>query len=357
MPPSRPRPALRAAILALGMAVVACTTGSSAGTSPGASAGSVGCGGSSGCTELKVGLGYLGSVQFAPFYLAQEAGYYAAAGLSVAFQNQIDPNLVTLVGQGAIDIGVADGTSVIPAVSQGIPIRYVATIYGTFPSIVFAKASSGIRTAADLKGRKLGIPGRYGSSWVMLQALLSSVHLTPDDVTIVEYPEFGQGVALQQGAVDAATGFANNEPVQLERSGTKAVVLHVDNVIALPGPGLIAGTATLTSKEAAIRAFVAATLRAMNEITTNPSKGVDAAIAAVPELAQDRALQEAILKATIETWRSPRTDTQGLGAIDEAGWSASIEYLTQLKLVAGPVTLDQLVRTDLLPTPVGAGPS
>ena len=40
-----------------------------------------------------------------------------------------------------VDIGMSDGTSVIPAVSQGIPVRYIATVYGQFPSIVFAKAS------------------------------------------------------------------------------------------------------------------------------------------------------------------------------------------------------------------------
>ena len=138
----------------------------------------------------------------------------------MTFQNRIDPDLVALVGQGAVDLGLADGTSVIPAVSQGIPIRYLATIYGQFPSIVFGKASSGIRPRPTSKGRKIGIPGRYGSSWIMLQALLQSANLTPDDVEIVEYPDFGQGAAVAQGAVDAATGFANNEPVQLERTGT-----------------------------------------------------------------------------------------------------------------------------------------
>jgi NitT/TauT family transport system substrate-binding protein len=167
--------------------------------------------------KLTVGLGYIPSVQFAQFYLAQQAGYYREAGLEVEFQNRIDPDLIALVGQGALDVGIADGTSVIPAVSQGIPIKYVATIYGKFPSIVFAKESAGIADAADLTGRKIGIPGRYGSSWVMLQALLGSAGLTPEDVQVVEYPDFGQGAAVAQGAVDAATGFANNEPIQLER--------------------------------------------------------------------------------------------------------------------------------------------
>jgi putative riboflavin transport system substrate-binding protein len=327
--------------LPLVLAVLLSSCGPQPGGSPAASAGS---------TPLTVGLGYIPSVQFAPFYLADQAGYYRDAGLRVTFQNKIDPDLVTLVGQGAIDIGVADGTSVIPAVSQGIPIRYIATIYGTYPSIVFAKESSGISTAADLRGRKLGIPGKYGSSWIMLQALLESVGLTPDDLTVVEYPDFGQGVAVQQGAVDAATGFANNEPVQLALTGAKAVVLHVDDVIALPGPGLIVGTSRLDASKSAVAAFVSATLRAMTEIATDPGNGLDAAIKAVPELAAQRDTQLAILNATIAAWAPPGGDKADFGAIDREGWQASIDYLTKLRLVPNPVTVDKLVAEVPLPT-------
>ena len=298
---------------------------------------------------LTVGLGYIPSVQFAPFYYADQAGYYEEAGLTVTFQNKIDPDLVTLVGQGSIDIGLADGTSVIPAVSQGIPIRYVATIYGRFPSIVFAKASSGIETAADLAGKRLGIPGRYGSSWIMLQALLGSAGLTPDDLEIVEFPDFGQGAAVTQGAVDAATGFANNEPVQLRLSGAEATVLRVDEITPLPGNGLIVGTATLEAKSDAIAAFIAATLRAMEDIAADPSVGLDAAIVAVPDLAAARETQAAILEATIEVWRGSVQVERGLGAIEPADWTASIAYLESLGLVPNPVTVDDVIEIGLLP--------
>ena len=73
---------------------------------------------------LTVGLGFIPSVQFAQFYLAEQSGAYDAAGLDVTLQNKIDPELITLLGQGAVDIGSGDGTSVIPAVSQGIPVVY-----------------------------------------------------------------------------------------------------------------------------------------------------------------------------------------------------------------------------------------
>jgi putative riboflavin transport system substrate-binding protein len=296
-----------------------------------------------GPVKLVVGLGYIPSVQFAPFYLAQQEGWYADAGLEVVFQNKIDPDLITLVGQGAIDVGIGDGTSVIPAVSQGIPVRYIATIYGKFPSVVFAKASSRITTAADLAGKKIGMPGRYGSGWIMLQALLGSANLTTDDVQIVEYPDFTQRAAVEQGAVDAATGFANNEPVQLELDGEKAVVLRIDDITPLPGPGLIAGSSTLETKGDAIDAFVTTTLRAMSAIAADPQMGLDAAIAAVPELASARDAQLAVLNATIESWSGPVQAARGLGAVDRDGWTASIEYLTTLGLVPNPVTVDDLV--------------
>ena len=291
--------------------------------------------------RLTIGLGYIPSVQFAPFYLADQAGYYRDAGLEVSFENKIDPELVTLVGQGAIDVGMADGTSVIPAVSQGIPVRYVFSVYATFPSIVFAKASSGISGPADLRGKKIGIPGKYGSSWIQLQALLAGVGMTTNDVDVVTFPDYGQLAALEKGVVDAATGFVNNEPVQLELAGTPVVVLALPADAQLPGNGLIVGQAALDGPKAdAIRSFVAATRRAMEEITADPQKGLDAAIARIPEVAGDRPMQLAVLQATIATWQSAYTRAHGTGAVDPAEWERSIAFMSGLpdSPVAKPVS-------------------
>jgi NitT/TauT family transport system substrate-binding protein len=250
-----------------------------------------------------------------------------------------------------VDIGMGDGTSLIPAASQGIPVRYAASIYARFPSVVIARADSGITEPADLAGRSLGIPGRFGSSWVMLQALLASAGLSPDDLEITLYPDFGQAVALREGQVEAATGFANNEPVQLDLAGLQTNVLRVDEITPLPGPGLIVGQQTLEDKSAALRLFVAATLRAMEEIMAEPEVGLEDAVAAVPELGEDRATQLAILQATIEMWHSPHTEQQGLGAIDTEDWVESIEFMRSLpeSVVTPDLRAEQLVTEELLP--------
>ncbi len=133
-------------------------------------------------------------------------------------------------------------------------------------------------------------------------------------------------------------GFANNEPVQLELTGEAVTVLRVDDITPLPGPGLIAGEPTLETKRDAVAAFVAATLRAMEEIAADPELGLEAAIVAVPELGD----------GARDAGRHPGRDHR---VVDRAGpggrgprrarsrrLGGSIEYLTSLGLVPNPVT-------------------
>ena len=301
--------------------------------------------------HLEVGLGYIPSVQFAQFYLAEDAGYYADAGLDVTFRHGVDQDLITLLGQGGLDIGVADGTSLIPAVSQGIPVVYAATIFSDFPNVLFAPTDQGIRSAADLAGHSIGIPGRFGSSWIALQALLASAGLTLDDVEVVTYPDFGHGVAVAEGQVDAAVGYLNNEPIQLAREGIPVEVISVDEVAPLPGPGLVVGRSALEGKPSALAAFTAATLRAMVDITADPQRGLDATFTHVPELASDADTQLAILQATVDAWSNDYTAAEGLGAIDPTVWQSAVATMEALpdSVVAGPVVVEDLITDTLLP--------
>ena len=276
-------------------------------------------------------------------------GLYEAAGLEVEFQNKIDPDLVTLVGQGAIDVGISDGTSVIPAVSQGIPVQYIATIYGKFPSIVFAKTSSGIKTAADLKGKKLGIPGRYGSSWIMLQALLASADLTPEDLTIVEYPDFGQGAAVAAGRGRCRDGLRQQRAgrARADRRAGHRAPRRRHHAAAGPGPDLEHQDAREQARRD--RRVRRGDARAMARIAGRPAgragRGANTAVTG----SADGPTQKAILDATIDAWTGPVQQAGGLGAIDPAGWTTSIEYLTSLGLVPKPGHRRRARRTDLLP--------
>jgi NitT/TauT family transport system substrate-binding protein len=288
-------------------------------------------------------LGYIPGVQFAQFYLADQAGYYRDAGLEVTFENKVDPELITLVAQGAFDMGIADGTSVIPAVSQGIPVQYIFTVYADFPSIVFAQASSGIVGPADLAGKKVGIPGKFGSSWIQLQALLAGVGLTPADVEIVPFPDYGQLAALEQGVVDAATGFVNNEPVRMERQDA-----HRRAGAAAIGPAARQrphrGKAARRPEGRRDSALHRGDAEGDGGSSPTPV-GLGPPSSACPELATDRATQLAVLEATIDTWQNDFTAANGMGAVDVAAWDRSIAFMSGLpdSPVAKPVTVAECI--------------
>jgi hypothetical protein len=87
----------------------------------------------------------------------------------------------------------------------------------------------------------------------------------------------------------------------------------------------------------------------MDEIAADPEVGLEAALAAVPELAEQRAAQLAILEATVDVWSGRVTGPGSFGRIDRDGWQASIAFMSELGLVPEPVTVDDLVDESVLP--------
>lgn len=290
---------------------------------------------------VKLLLGFQPDVQFAPFYLAQQAGYYADAGLDVTIEYKGDADLVRLVGDGQAEFGVADATDVMISRTAGIPIKYVATLYSLFPVELIGPKGTVPADPAGLAGKRIGTPGKYGSSWHALLALLDAGGLTADDVTIREYPQFNQVEGLLNGDVDLITGFRNNEPSRLAAQGMQVDAMTVDQIAPLPGPGMIVGDGLLASDPAVVRAFAAATVRAQATISADPQQGLDAAIVAVPTIASDKATALTVLEGTIELWRG--TAGALTGVIDLGIWAQGYDTMRRLGFIDGSVPLADMI--------------
>jgi NitT/TauT family transport system substrate-binding protein len=286
-------------------------------------------------------LGFRPDVQFAPFYLAQQAGYFADAGLEVTIEFKDGAGLVRLVADGQAEFGVADATDVMISRTAAIPVKYVSTLYDHFPVALIGPAGSLPSHPAELAGLRIGTPGEFGSSWHALRALLDAGGLTPDDVKIREYPQFNQVDGLLNGDVDAITGFRNNEPLRLEAQGMSVDTLTVDEIAPLPGPGLIVGDELLTSDAAMATAFAGAVVQAQRAIAADPQVGLDAAIAAAPAIGEDRATALAVLKATVELWSQD-------GTIDSAVWTSGYETMRRLGFIDGSVPVDEMIDREVV---------
>lgn len=318
----------------IALLLVACAPGGSASPS-----------GSAPLRQVTLLLGFRPDVQFAPFYLAQQAGFFADAGLEVSIEFKGGPDVLRLVAAGQAEFGVADATDVMISRTAGIPVRYISTLYDHFPVALIGSAGSVPSHPAELAGLRIGTPGRFGSSWHALLTLLDAGGLTADDVTIREYPQFNQVEGLLNGDVDLITGFRNNEPLQLAARGMSVELLTVDEIAPLPGPGLIAGDELLASDPALAVDFAGATLLAQQAIAADPQVGLDAAVAAVPAIGEDRATALAVLEATVELWSA------AAGRIDQAAWTSGYDTLRRLGFIDGSVSLEEMTSDVVVRTP------
>ena len=207
---------------------------------------------------VRVAMGYIPNVQFAPWYVAEAKGYFAREGLKLDLDYSMDVDGLLLLGQGKKDFAVGGGDMVLIGRSQGLPITYVCTLYAKFPPSIVALEAKGIKTLADLRGKRIGVP-YMGTSYIALRAMLAKAGLTESDVRVLMIG-YTQIPALLADKIDAAVVFANNEPLQLAAQKQKFTQLYSYDYFPLVGHGVVAGERLLKEDPALVRAFVRATL-------------------------------------------------------------------------------------------------
>jgi NitT/TauT family transport system substrate-binding protein len=330
----------RLIILVLAVVLAACSPGAS---SPGESVPA-----SQGGTKVNLLLGFRPDVQFAPFYLAQQGGFYRDAGLEVSIEFKQSPDVIRLVGDGQAQFGVADATDAMISRTSGIPIRYVSTLYQQFPVALIGRAGSVPTSPEGLKGKTIGTPGKFGSSWAALLALLKAGGLTEADIKVREYPQFNQVDGLAQGDVDLITGFRNNEPLRLKDQGIDVDELTIDQIAPLPGPGIIAGDDLIESDPELVQRFVRATADAQAAVIADPQRGLDAAAASVSAVKEDPKTSLQVLQATADLWKGAGGFEHG--AIDLDMWQSAYDTMKSLGFIDGSVPMGEMVW------PMGPGP-
>ena len=271
--------------------------------------------------EATVVMGYIPNVQFAPWFVAEQKGYFAAAGIRVKYNWGFEVDGIKLVGANQADFAMLGGDQIIQARAQNIPLVYIANYYNSFPISIFSLKEKNIRTPADLVGKRVGLPAFFGATYTGWRALLYSTGIKETDIQVRDIG-FTQVAAVTQGVVDAAAGYSNNEPVQLSVTGKEINVIKIGDYSRLVGIGLATNEKTIVEKPQLVRGMVGALMRGMQDAVNNPAETLDITIAKIPEAGTDRKMTEAILKSTIELWKSAN-----YGYVDPAAWSASYKFM------------------------------
>ena len=299
--------------------------------------------------DVTIGLSFVPNIQFAPFYVAIEKGFYVQHGVEVELNHhQAGADLFGALVAGQEDMMMAGGDEVLAARAKGAELVYVAEVFTRYPVGLIVPADSDIASVADIKGKKVGIPGPYGANYIGLLALLSNAGLTEKDIQ-VESVGFTQASALLAGHVDAVMGYVNNEPLQLKKAGMETRTFAVADVQPLVSNGLIATEKTLQDDPEMVKAVVAGTLEGVQYTIDHPDEAVEIAKKFVPTLTDDEQVADAraVLDASLPLWQ-PTTPP---GSSDPEDWQSMADFLTEHGLLEGEVDVSAAFTNELIGQP------
>ena len=296
--------------------------------------------------EIRLPMGFIPNVQYAPFYVADERGYFEDEGISIQFDYSSETDGVALVGSGELDFSLASGEQVLLAREQGAPVVYVFAWWQDFPVAVTAMEQQGLQSPEDLAGMEVGIPGRFGASYIGFISLLRAGGLSEDDVQL-DSIGFNQVEALAAGQDDAVVVYANNEPIQLRAQGYEIDVLRVSEYVDLASNGVITNEQTIEENPELVEGMIRAVFQGVRDTIEDPEAAFRISMEYVEGLEEaDRATQMQVLETSIEFWKAER-----LGFSEPEAWQNMQEVLLAMGLLADPIELEHAYTNQFLPSP------
>lgn len=296
--------------------------------------------------HVRLPMGYIPNVQYAPLYVAVERGYFADEGIEVDFDYSTETDGVALLGAGEVQFSLASGEQVLLARAQGLPVVYVLGWWQGYPVAVAARTESGITRPVDLSGKRIGLPGTFGASYIGLRAILDSAGLSESDVRL-DSIGFNQVQALLAGQEEAVVVYANNEPIQLEAQGVPVNVIRVADYVQLASNGLVSNETTIRENPELVRGMVSAFQLGIRDTLADPQAAYEICKEYVENLAQaDQAVQSAVLTASLEFWKADR-----LGYSEPKAWTNMQNVLLEMGLLQEPQDLAKAFTNEFLPSP------
>jgi len=194
-----------------------------------------GCGGggsgssSSGMKTIKLGVFPSGSL--APVYLAADKGIFAKHGLKVEFDTQNGgAALMPALNSGQLDFAFGSPISVLTARAQGLDV-HIATGFnaegpvsdmGADSSVVVAMPASGIKTTADLAGRRVSVNALGAAGELGIREAVKKAGKDPNSIKFVELGFQDVAAQLKSGAIDAGM-VVPPFTQELEQDGAKVI--------------------------------------------------------------------------------------------------------------------------------------
>jgi len=201
--------------------------------------------------------------------LAEKRGLYAKYGLSsVVVYIPGGTTVVQTMMSGDVDLGQLTGAPGVAANLRGADILYIAMTDDTMGYQLATRRD--IKTAAELKGKRLGISRFASSSDFGTRTLLKRLGVDPKDTTILQIGnETERLAALRSGSID---GSVFNAPFGAAAQKFNFNVLADAGALGIPyfNTGMCGSAKLLMKNEGRILNFLRAYLEAIKIFKTEP---------------------------------------------------------------------------------------
>ena len=247
--------------------------------------------------------------------IAHQQGFDAQEGLTITLKNMKDGKLAmdSLVAGECSFSSTGEPPIVNRSFEHGDFVILASLVSSENATKIIARSDRGIRTAADLKGRTVGVR-KNTISHFFIDMYLRKNHLTARDVTLRFFEPTDMPNALARGEIDAYSGSDTYILFGQQMLGRNAVILSEPG-LCYNANYLLAMKTSVDGNPDIVRRLLAALLRAEKFYIEKPAEATDAVIKATNTT---RADLEPILKDSQFSVRLSQSALITLG--DHARW-------------------------------------
>jgi NitT/TauT family transport system substrate-binding protein len=276
--------------------------------------------------RLTVKFDFLPYGSHAPFWLAQDKGWFKDAGVEPSFEDgQGSTVAVQLISAGKIDVGYVSLGAVIVARDKGVPVKAIAGILRKNDYGVLVGENTDIHVPKDLEGKLLYFsPSSVETLYMDLFFKKNGVDKSKINLTSID-------LSTKVSTYMSGKGDAMFVPIPIYtiRAAPRLSrgILFADYGIPMPGFGLISSDDIIVQKPKALGAFVAAMQKAWGTVQQDPAMrvaAIDALLANRPQAKLDRTIVTQQLDSVLPFLVTPGTEGKPLLWQSPAEWEGAI---------------------------------
>lgn len=276
-----------------------------------------------------------------PIYAAQHKGFFAQHGIEVDILSPSDPSdPLKLVAAGKYPFAVNYQPSVTIARSQGLPVKAIGILVEHPLNTISFLTQSGIKTPADLKGKKIGY-AVAPLDVVLFETIAGSAGITKDDYELINIG-FNITSSLLSGQIDAVIGaYWNYEINELALEGKEAGFFRLEEhgVPDFYELVFISNDKFLQQHAETAKHFMQAMQQAIQFTKAHPEEALAAYFKANPDVRKE--LDTRAFRDTLPVFATTQTQSA-------EKWKNFVGFAQKHGLIAKEVTASELFRNVLV---------